>query len=58
LKAEHKIDFGHALILVLLMQHKNQFKKLMQIKEQGGFTFKNNALQNVHSWGEGINYTL
>jgi hypothetical protein len=40
-----------------LMQHKNQCKKLMQIKEQEGFTFKNNALlwkQNVDSWGEGI----
>jgi hypothetical protein len=43
-RAEHKIDFGHALILVLLMQHKNQCKKLMQIKEQGDFMLKNNAL--------------
>jgi hypothetical protein len=43
-RAEHKIHFGHDLILVLLMQHKNQCKKLMQIKEQEGFTFKNNAL--------------
>jgi hypothetical protein len=44
-RAEYKIDFSHALILVLLTQHKNQCKKLMQIKEQGGFYVKkHNAL--------------